>query len=194
MKRLVAAATVAAIATFALAVAGTSASAASDGSTIVGGHTQSVDPTRYDYVPPASGTVGIQPMSATGFGQIPAFRMSVGNGGATIDVPVAAGYLYHQVTGSGLTITNETAAYVPSPGIGFVWNIQICNWRIDFQNRQGSTILTTSTGATYYNCTPLGIGIGRTNGSTRTLGVGDECARLYVGYVYRGEQCHHITK
>jgi hypothetical protein len=72
-----------------------------------------------------------------------------------------------------------------------VWGSNICNWRIDFQNRYGSTIYSTSSGTLNSNCQMTGVS--RTRATNWTAKVGVECARLFVNGTFRGEQCHSIT-
>jgi hypothetical protein len=152
---------------------------------IIGGTTQSVDPTRYDYVAPeAEGPV---PMSASGVGVVSPFSYSWN--GFTIAVP--AGYLFHSITGSGLTITKESVTYSPAPSaVGAIWGMNVCNARFDFQNRSGSTIYSTSTGSVLSGCHTSGIT--RVKTGTVTVRTGVQCARLYVNGTYRGEQCHSV--
>lgn len=158
---------------------------AGEGYEIRGGRTQSVDPTAWNYVPPATGG-GISPMSATGAQIISPFSVTLK--GVTIAVP--SGYLTHKIEGSGLTINKETAVYQPSLGAGGVWGVNICNWRIDFQNRDLRNISSTSIGTTHASCDV--IGVSRTKSTTVTVKQGVQCARLYVNGTFRGEQCHSV--
>jgi len=155
---------------------------------IKGGVTQSVDPTAYNYVAPvASGGGMVQPMSALGAGYISVFNYSW-NG---LTIPVPSGYLIHQINGSGLSIPSEWAVYSPSTGIGGIWGVNICNWRIDFQNRSSSnnTVIATRVGPTLAGCSLSGVSRTILN---ITVKQGSECARLYVNGTFRGEQCHAV--
>lgn len=96
--------------------------------TIIGGTTQSTDPTRDDYVP------DFEPLDANGVGTTRAFAWTWQ--GASISVP--NGFLGHKITGSGLRITQERVNWGPALNVG-----QICNFRFTLQNRYGSTIYST---------------------------------------------------
>jgi len=161
-----------------------------DGSIIRGGTTQSVDPTRYDYVPAAQGgDAGIQPLSATGAQWISAFSYSWQG----LTVPVPGGYIIHQIDGSGLHITQEDAWYTPSPTVvGAIWGANICNWRIDFQNRSASngSIASTWSGLTNSGCYTTGV---HRNVNNINVTTGVQCARLFINGVFRGEQCHSVS-
>jgi hypothetical protein len=155
---------------------------------IRGGVTQSLDPTAYNYLAPGVSPGGmVEPMSALGVGYISVFKYSW-NG---LTIPVPSGYLIHQINGSGLSIPSEWAVYSPSTGVGGIWGVNICNWRIDFQNRSSSNngIILTRVGATHAGCSLTGVS--RTL-SNFTVKQGKECARLYVNGTYRGEQCHAV--
>lgn len=66
----------------------------------------------------------------------------------------------------------------------------VCNWRIDYQNRNGSTVYRTYRGATHATCNFGAMyDIGPSNVTVRK---GKQCARLFVGGSFRGEQCHNI--
>lgn len=156
------------------------------GYTVLGGTTQSFDPTRYDYVPPtptpASGGM-VTPMSANGYQFLPAFNYTVGG----VTIPVPGSYIYHRIDGSGLQITEEEGSWVPMAA----WTFQQCNVRFHFQNRSGSTIYSTTimseqTGCIWGTTTQVFT-------PDRTVKTGLQCARLYVSGTYRGEQCHNIS-
>lgn len=151
---------------------------------IVGGRTQSKDPTGLTYVPKAG--AGVTPSFATGQTWISAFTYTW-NG---IPVPVPRGYFSHTIWGSGLTITKEEARYsAASTGSSF---LPICNWRIDWQSRSGGTVFSTSQGV-LHGCNYLSLGVSRVTASTRVARQSSMCARLYIALTFRGEQCHSIA-
>lgn len=153
---------------------------------ILGGKTQSVDPTRYDYVPPTSahpGTGGIAPMSADGYAFLSAFSYSWKG----LTIPVPGSYIYHRIEGSGLRVTEEEGSWIAlSAGSGW----QQCNVRFDYQNRSGSTIYSTVSNGQHNGCSfAQTIDIRRPD---RTVKTGLLCARLFVSGTFRGEQCHNV--
>lgn len=149
------------------------------GGVVVGGEAQSVDPTRYDYVP--EGGDEISPRSASGYAWIPAFQYSFG--GITISVPGAQ--IYHRINGAGLHISEEVATY-SAPA-------NICNYRFDFQNRDlNSRIISTRSTGTHQGC-QFGM-VGHSPLRNFDVQPGMMCAKLYVSGAFRGEQCHHITR
>lgn len=167
----------------------TSAGRATEDRIVRGGTPQSTDPTRWDYVPDQDEGIGkIQPMSADGVQYISAFRYTIKG----VSIPVPSGYLIHSIRGSGLRANSETATYSPAPSaVGAIWGSNICNWRIDFQNRRASnnSIATTWPGETNSGCTTkLPSRTARNIGFVR----GVQCARLFVNGVFRGEQCHSV--
>lgn len=147
-----------------------------------GGVTQSIDPTRYDYVPPED-EGGIRPFNATGVGNIPGFTFTLL--GVTFSVP--KGLLSHTIVTSGLTIKSEGSVYTPGSLLG----IQICNYRIDYQNRWNSTIYSTVSTGLHDRCI-VGLPIIDNYNTTRTVKTGSLCARLFVNGTFRGEQCHSV--
>lgn len=157
------------------------ATASTTKSLVLGGTTQSVDPTRYDYVAPGGAGGGIRPMSATGYGWVPAFTYSW-NG---LQIPVPSGYILHVLKGSGLTVNVDAAQYEPN-----ILGIQICNYRFAFQNRYGKTIYATRWAPLHAGCTYGYFSQGVVGPFTVRTGV--DCARLYVNGIYRGEQCHNV--
>lgn len=149
---------------------------------IYGGTTQSVDPTRYDYVPPVTAG-GIQPFSATGVGSIPGFSFTLF--GVTFAVP--KGILSHTIITSGLTIKSESSIYTPASLLG----TQICDYKIDYQNRDGSTIYSTVNTGLHDLCL-IGVPIVDNYNTSRTVKTGKLCARFFVSGTFRGEQCHNV--
>lgn len=145
-----------------------------------GGTTQSTDPTAFNYVPPASGHVGVQPMGASGMAAIGGFTVTIE--GQTITVP--GFWMEHVIQGSGYSITKEWAQYAP------VTYLTLCNYQTAFQNRNGSTIIATRWSSYHSGCS-TGIFTQEAPGSFQVQ-EGQECARLYVANVFRGEQCHYI--
>ncbi|RYM94479.1 hypothetical protein [Bifidobacterium animalis] len=148
---------------------------------IEGGTTQSADPTRYDYVPePSSENPSIQPRTAGGTQFLGSFSFDFG--GVSFTVPNAR--LFHQIMGSGTHVDQEYSYFAALP--------KVCNWRIDYQNRYGSTIYSTRSRGTNWTCATFEV---KDEGfSNFDLKPGLQCARVYVSGVYRGEQCHNITK
>lgn len=162
--------------------------AAAQSDVIVGGRTQSTDPTRHDYVAPGA---AVTPMNAYGVGYVSPFSYQW-NG---LTIPLPSGYLFHSVSASGLTINSESVTYSPSPSvIGAIWGSNVCNARLDFQNRMGTgadaIIYTTWTGALLTGCRTLGIS--RSKSTTVKVKTGLQCARLFVAGSFRGEQCHNV--
>ncbi|MCL1800261.1 MAG: hypothetical protein FWG25_02695 [Promicromonosporaceae bacterium] len=155
-----------------------------NGATTLGGTTQSTDPTRYDYAEPDAydGTTDLTSKNATGMANIPSFTFDFN--GLSIKVP--AFVLTHKIVGSGLTVTSETASWTG------VTNFQLCNYRVDFQNRYGSTIYSTHTTGLHTGCTTFGSGSMSAQNVPYTLKTGAQCARLYVNGTFRGEQCHNV--
>lgn len=148
---------------------------------IEGGTVQSMDPTRYDYVPgPSSENPPIQPMTAGGTQFLGSFSFDFG--GVSFTVPNAR--LFHQIMGNGTHVDQEYSYFAALP--------KVCNWRIDYQNRYGSTIYSTRSRGTNWTCATFEV---KDEGfSNFNLKPGLQCARVYVSGVYRGEQCHNITK
>lgn len=148
---------------------------------IEGGEAQSADPTAYNYVPKENSTPGkaIQPLSASGYQPINGFGFTYkGN-----NFKVTTGELQHRIIGSRNHIENEGVQYrVPST---------VCNWRVDYQNRNGAQIHRTFVGKTHTGC---GFGAVADNGphNVYVKSGSQQCARLYIAGKFRGEQCHHI--
>ena len=148
-----------------------------------GGTTQSLDPTKYNYVEPALPEGTIVPMDASGFGTTSPFNYSWGG----INWSIPTGRIYHEVKGSGLTVTNELANWIAlSPT-----SAQICNWRWNLQNRYGTTIHSTVVGSLQTGC-KIGSVPTFEYVPDRTMKTGLLCARLFVNGSYRGEQCHNV--
>lgn len=145
---------------------------------VKGGKTQSVDPTKYNYVP----EVTVQ--DALGTGVTSGFTYT--QAGVTIKIP--NGFIAHNLTGTGLKMTNQSAnwefalAGVPA---------QMCNYQWQFQNRFGSTIYSTVKSQVFTGCVYWGIPKW-TYATDRTIRTGSMCARLFVAGTYRGEQCHNV--
>lgn len=148
---------------------------------IQGGTTQSTDPTAYNYVPEgADSNTGIQPQSASGAEIIRGFGFEWQ--GVPIQVPLLT--LNHQIIGQGTHIQSETANISATAS-------QICNWRVDYQNRFQNQIYATYPGATHWDCSfGSASDVGPSNINVRP---GAQCARLYVMGEFRGEQCHAIN-
>jgi|GEM_PF-4050350 len=149
---------------------------------VYGGTTQSTDPSRSDYVA-LQGEPSIGTRSAWGHQAIGGFTF--GFKGLSIQVP--SGTLAHDIQGSGTRTTEEAAQYL------LIASANLCNYRTDSQNRNGNTIYTTWKGTTQYEC------VWRTSAirhitSPFTVKKGQQCARLYVGGTFRGEQCHNINQ
>ncbi|ADG73005.1 hypothetical protein Cfla_0085 [Cellulomonas flavigena DSM 20109] len=164
-----------------------------DGSVLVtGGRTQSKDPTAWNYVEPTRsfGTAGSVPMDASGVGYTSPFQYEFH--GLMLGIPT--GIIGHQVYGSGLTVTSESANWGPTltgtPA-------QICNYQWQFQNRYGSRHYSTLIQPLQEGCwTTLGFkgnfDARYTASHKRTMKTGLLCARLYVNGTFRGEQCHNV--
>jgi hypothetical protein len=149
-----------------------------EGDVILGGTTQSTDPTRFDYVPaePAfsgRGAVGYQPIGGFTFTW----------GGVPIGLPGFV--LQHVLTGSGLTVQQETANYT------FGVKAQFCNYQTAFQNRKGSTIYSTRWSSYHSGCSYLAA-VGQNIQGPFAVKNGSQCARLYVNGTFKGEQCHNV--
>ncbi len=152
--------------------------------------TQSEDPTLLNFVPDPSDSRYNQPQprSANGYQLIGGFTVDVK--GVTVGVPRTT--LWHNITGTGRKITNETANVVASTA-------NICNYQVVFQNRYGKTIYSTTTTPVKWRCiyvlTNSGdIGNPSAAGKkTMTVERGVQCARLFINGVYAGEQCHSIS-
>lgn len=158
------------------------------GETIIhGGKPQSVDPTAYNYLPPASAGTGIQPMGAAGTQYISPFTYTWKG----LAIPVPSGQIYHIIEGDGRYIEQESALYAPVVSIATPWGVNICNWRIDFQNRSATdnSIITTSVGTTRGGCSVLNVKRAKWDFNVQR---GKQCARLYVNGTFRGEQCHAV--
>lgn len=148
--------------------------------------TQSTDPSRWDYVPVDASNDEAAARSAVGTQVISSFSYSW-NG---LQLPVPAGHLAHRIDGSGLSLSGENAIYGPAIGIGIPWGVNLCNWRIDFQNRPAAGgVASTSTGPIHSTCSTFGIE--RTRGPFKAK-AGVQCARLFVNSTFRGEQCHSV--
>lgn len=151
---------------------------------VIGGRTQSKDPTRYDYVAPVGrgGYGGVTPMSADGYAFLSAFTYSWQG----LSIPVPGSYIYHRVAGSGLTVTEEEGTWMPMAATSF----QMCNTQFQFQNRNGSTIYSTVKMSVESGCS---VGYrSQTYTPDRTVKTGLLCARLFVNGTFRGEQCHNV--
>lgn len=122
-------------------------------------------------------------MSASGIGTVPGFTF--GWKGLTITVP--GGTIYHSISGSGLTVTKETANFV----FKLPKYVQLCNTQWQFQNRHGSTIYSTYTSPLRTGCT-YGYIPDHTYSTKRNVKTGQLCARMFVAGTYRGEQCHNV--
>ena len=146
---------------------------------VYGGQTQSGDPSAYDYVGAPVTEPTVTPRSAVGVQTIGGFSYSVK--GVTFSVPTTA--LSHSIKGSGTHIDSEFAVY--SALISTV-----CNWRVDYQNRYGSTIYSTRTNGTHWGCQVWD----SKDKEIKNFNVkhGAQCARLFVNGVFRGEQCHNV--
>lgn len=157
-----------------------SAESLGDGQVIFGGVAQSSDPSRYDFVPDENDPIysGVSTRSAWGQQWIGGFSVH----GVTIPTIL----LTHDLTGSGTKIDREEAYAMSSAG-------RVCNYRIDFQNRYGSAIYSTVIGKLYTGCSAIGTTWGGNNvRAPYTVRTGLQCARLYSGGDFVGEQCHHI--
>ncbi len=151
------------------------------GEIIEGGTTQSVDPTRYDYVPDKPQAIA---RSAWGHQAIGGYGFSFK--GLSLKIP--AGTLAHDIQGGSTYIRQEAAQYV------LIASASICNYRIDFQNRDlRGRIVRTYTGNTVNKCARL-VTVVRQIRKPFHVQPGVQCARLYVGGKFRGEQCHNIVK
>ncbi len=153
------------------------------GHTIIeGGHTQSDDPTRYDYVPK---TPEASLRSAWGHQAIDGY--TIGFKGLSIEIP--RGTLAHDIQGGSTYIRQEAAQYA------LVAQANVCNYRIDFQNRDVNTgrIWSTDRGATVNGCS-WRFSVVRQISVPHHVKPGLQCARLFVGGTFRGEQCHNITR
>lgn len=156
-----------------------------DGGVVLGGTTQSTDPTRYDYVPPAGDDElsPIQAKSAIGYANIGGFTFNYG--GVAIGVP---GFVMQHgiISGStGLQISQEYANY------SFGVKVQLCNFQTAFQNRSGSTIYSTRWAPKHEGCI-VGFSTGQSVNGPFNVKNGAECARLYVNGAFKGEQCHSV--
>lgn len=148
---------------------------------IEGGHIQSYDPTRYDYVPPSPQT---SLRSAWGHQVIGGFTF--GFKGLSLTIP--SGTLAHEIQGGSTYIRQEAAQYL------LLASANICNYRIDFQNRDlNGKIWSTDRGATQNSCA-WRTSVVRELNVPRHVKPGHQCARLYVGGIFRGEQCHNIVR
>ena len=84
--------------------------------------------------------------------------------------------LHHDVEGKGLHIDSESA-WCETP-------VNICNYRIDFQNRDKDQIYSTQSTGTQWNCRFGEIENAINHGFDVHRGV--ECARLFVNEEFRG--------
>jgi hypothetical protein len=153
-------------------------------SEILGGTVQSVDPSRYDYVPRGSPSNAPTDRSATGIALIDGFTYTFG--GVEFSIPTF--YLLHEIRGSGLVIDSEAAT--------IYWGITvqppICNWRFDFQNREGGTIFSTYSTPVHEDCSYGTFWVDESG--PWHVHRGAQCARLFVNGTFRGEQCHSVHK
>lgn len=148
---------------------------------IYGGTTQSIDPTRFDYVPAAGSPQAgmIQPLNASGTQSIGGFTISVG--GVPIGIPRIL--LTHEINGSGLRVTSEKVYFAST-------STSVCNYQVVYQNRSGSKIYSSSYSSTYKGCSSAKLMYNSAAPFTARAGV--QCARLFSNGVYLGEQCHSI--
>ncbi|MGW4894747.1 hypothetical protein ACWEQL_21130 [Kitasatospora sp. NPDC004240] len=122
---------------------------------------------------------------------IPAFKVTVGHGGAEVTVPLPSGFLHHCTRGTGLRIGSEWAAYTPAP-IGLAKD-RLCNWRIDFVYRDlNNKVYKTVKGKNHPTCEF--VGAVEWNAGNRTFKLGTSCAELWIAGTKRGAQCHNITR
>lgn len=150
---------------------------------IIGGTTQSVDPTRFDYVPPeSSGDGTMTPMGADGYAWFGGFTFTYK--GLIIGVPALE--MRHVINGSGLTISSEYATYQPT----VLQGLQLCNYQTHFQNRNGNTIYSTYKSTYHEGCEWFTISR-QDSPVSQIVKTGQQCARLYVAGTFRGEQCHY---
>lgn len=102
--------------------------------------------------------------------------------GVPIQVPLLT--LNHEIIGEGTYIASETANIAATGS-------QICNWRVDYQNRFQDQIFATYPGATHWDCSfASATDVGPSDIHVQP---GSQCARLYVMGEFRGEQCHAIN-
>ncbi len=157
----------------------------SDGSTetvIEGGQVQHDDLTRWDYVPASDQETRPSFRSAWGHEVIGGFDF--GYKGLPLKIP--AGTLAHDIQGGSTYIRSEAAQYL------LFASANICNYRIDFQNRDiHGNIMKTWVGPTQYNCA-WRWSMKREINQPFYVSRGKQCARLFVGGAFRGEQCHNI--
>lgn len=113
------------------------------------------------------------PLSASGSQPIGGFTVK--------DIRIPSMMLDHVINGSGLTINSEVAE---------AEGLNLCNYRIDFQNRYGNTIYRTDVGNTYWGCKLLTTG--PIYSRFKSVNRGVQCARVFVNGQYAGEQCHNI--
>ena len=148
--------------------------------TIMGGNYQSTDPTAYNYLPEGSDPVpNTADRSAFGSAQLSGFGFTFQ--GHDFKVPVVN--LEHAIKGKGGHIDSESASVTFTNGT-------LCNWRVDYQNRDENGIHATRKGATHNDCS-LGHAhdAGFKNFDVKSNA---ECARLFVMGEFKGEQCHAI--
>ncbi|MGO1592458.1 MAG: hypothetical protein ACTH1Z_01365 [Ancrocorticia sp.] len=150
--------------------------------TIVGGTTQSIDPTRWDYVPPSDETAeGVEPLDANGGEPIGGFTINVN--GVPIGIPKMI--LRHNIKGTKLKVNTEEAR-IETTGA------TVCNYRFDFQNRYGKKIYKTNSTGVYSKCT-INSGWVKNSYAPFTAKRGVQCVRLFSNGVFVGEQCHSIV-
>ncbi|MFW9114784.1 hypothetical protein [Corynebacterium striatum] len=151
-----------------------------DPQTIMGGNYQSTDPTAYNYLPEGSDPVpNTADRSAFGAATINGFGFEFQ--GHNFKVPVVT--LEHAIEGKGHHIDSESASATFTNGT-------MCNWRVDYQNRDEHGIHATRKGKTHNDCS---LGHVHDDGFKNSDVKGNaECARLFVMGEFRGEQCHAI--
>lgn len=148
---------------------------------IEGGHIQGYDPTRYDYAPPSP-----QASLRSAWGHQTIGGFTFGFKGLSPTIP--RGTLAHDIQGGSTYIRQEAARYL------LLASANICNYRIDFQNRGlDGTIWGTDRGATENSCA-WRLSATRELNVPRHVRPGYQCARLFVGGIFRGEQCRNIVR
>lgn len=148
--------------------------------TIFGGNYQNTDPTAYNYLPEGSDPVpSVEDRSAFGATTINGFGFTFN--GHNFEVPVVS--LEHSIKGKGGHIESESASATFTNGT-------MCNWRVDYQNRDENGIHVTRKGKTHNDCS---FGHAHDDGFQNFDVKGNaECVRLFVMGEYKGEQCHAI--
>jgi hypothetical protein len=112
--------------------------------------------------------------------------------GKTLCFPGAT--LGHSITGSGKTITHQSASVDDNYGGGTAGG-NFCNWRIDWEYRDtNNKVYYTDYGPMHYKCESLYYPIGRDDGTRRVVGqYGAACAVFWANGRRLATQCHHIT-